>query len=116
MSDGAQMYAPDYLRSLKNETLTDIATMIEQQIKTHNQTVYELDKAVSDRVAVELERDNLKHRIKKAKELPKIHYDSTTPMEPYFTGMYNGIECVLACIEGREPHYKDVEKIPERNL
>lgn len=49
-------------------------------------------------------------RFEKTKELIKIHYDSTTPMDEYFTGMYNGIECVLACIEDREPVFKTCER------
>ena len=48
--------------------------------------------------------------ITKLRELPKIHYDSTTPMDEYYTGMYNGIECVLSLIDEREPKYLSVER------
>ena len=49
--------------------------------------------------------------IEKLEELKQIHYDSTTPMDSYFTGMYNGIECALATLLNREPQYKSVEQL-----
>lgn len=49
--------------------------------------------------------------IEQLEEIKKIHYDSTTPMDSYFTGMYNGIECAIATLENREPKYKSVEQL-----
>ncbi len=40
----------------------------------------------------------------------KAHHDSTKPMDDYFTGMYNGLECALCLIEHREPFYKDCKR------
>lgn len=56
--------------------------------------------------------DELKlfNKLKKLRELSKIQYDSTTPMDEYHTGMYNGLECVLAILDEREPNYKEVEQ------
>jgi hypothetical protein len=48
--------------------------------------------------------------VAKIKEMQTVHYDSTTPMDEYHGGFYNGIEYVLCMIEQREPNYKDVEK------
>jgi len=46
----------------------------------------------------------------KIREIQKIHYDSTTPMDSYHTGMWNGMECILCLLEGRDPKYKSVER------
>lgn len=54
-------------------------------------------------------------RVAKFKELLKMHYDSTTPMDAYNTGMYNGMECVLCLLEEREPNYKTVEQPKDNN-
>lgn len=48
--------------------------------------------------------------IDKLKEMRDQHYKSTTPMDEYHTGMYNGIEYALCCLENREPNYKECEK------
>lgn len=58
----------------------------------------------------------IQKRLKKLRELPKIQYDSTTPMDEYHTGMYNGLECALAIIDDREPKYLDVEKKRPRRV
>lgn len=49
-------------------------------------------------------------RFEMTRELKKIHHDSTTPMDEYHTGLYNGIEAVLCILGHREPAYKNVEK------
>lgn len=49
--------------------------------------------------------------IDKIKELQQIQYDSTTPMDSYHTGMWNGMELVLCLLEKREPKYKAVEQL-----
>lgn len=41
--------------------------------------------------------------------LMKIHRDSTEPMGEYHRGMYNGMECLRACLIGKEPEYVDPE-------
>lgn len=48
--------------------------------------------------------------IAQIKELQKIHLDSTSPMDAYFTGFYNGMEAILSVISGEEPVYKNVER------
>jgi hypothetical protein len=48
-------------------------------------------------------------RIQDLKELPQLQYDSTTPMDDYHTGLFNGLEMAVAIIEDREPKYKSVE-------
>jgi hypothetical protein len=51
----------------------------------------------------------LNRKIKELKDMQKAHYDSTYPMDDYFTGMYNGMEFIISCISGEEPNYKTVE-------
>lgn len=48
-------------------------------------------------------------RIVKLKELQKINYEATTPMDSYFTGFYNGIEYALSILNDNNPIYKSVE-------
>ena len=48
--------------------------------------------------------------IEKVKEMQKVHYDSTTPMDDYHAGFYNGIEYALCILENKEPDYFSVEK------
>lgn len=31
--------------------------------------------------------------------------------DPYMMGMYNGMECALACLEQREPEYKSAPEV-----
>ena len=45
------------------------------------------------------------------KTVQKHHYDSTTPMDAYFTGMWNGMEVLIATIENREGNFKSVEQL-----
>lgn len=52
---------------------------------------------------------DIQSKINKCGELLKIQYDSTTPMDDYQTGMYNGMEMILSILGNREPNYKDVE-------
>ena len=47
----------------------------------------------------------------KLKELQKIHYDATTPMDSYFTGIWNGMEMIISLMEERDPKYKSVEQL-----
>ena len=54
--------------------------------------------------------DWARSRLDKVRELPAIQYQSTTSMDEYNTGMYNGLECAIACFDEREANYKDVEK------
>lgn len=61
----------------------------------------------------DIETVKLLRRIEKLRELPQIQYDSTTPMDEYFTGMYNGLECAVALLEEREPKYLSVETKPK---
>lgn len=49
--------------------------------------------------------------IEQLEEIKKIHYDSTTPMDSYHTGMFNGIECAISVLLNREPQYKSVEQL-----
>lgn len=89
---------------------------------------YEIFKAVCDNYEIikdiieNLETENkklhaelatLKDRVQRSLDLRQIHHASTTPMNAYHAGMYNGMECVAACIESREPAYKDVEHKPD---
>ena len=53
----------------------------------------------------------LSGHVKKMKEIQKAHYDSTTPMDSYFTGMWNGMEVLIAGIEQREGNFKAVEQL-----
>ena len=48
--------------------------------------------------------------IDKIKQMQKAHYDSTTPMDEYHTGFYNGIEYSLCILENKEPDYFSCEK------
>jgi hypothetical protein len=50
-------------------------------------------------------------RIEQVKQMLEVHYSSTTPMDSYHTGMYNGIEYALTILENRESKYKDVEVV-----
>lgn len=45
------------------------------------------------------------------KKTQKAHYNSTTPMDSYFTGMYNGMEVLIAGLENREGVFKTVEQL-----
>lgn len=54
--------------------------------------------------------ERLVNRIDKLRELPKIQHESTTPMDDYHTGMYNGLICALSILDERELEYMDVEK------
>lgn len=56
----------------------------------------------------------IKERVAKVEELPKVHLDSTAPMDTYHTGMYNGLECAVACLTGREANYRRVENAPAK--
>lgn len=47
----------------------------------------------------------------KMKRIQKHHYESTTPMDDYFTGMWNGMEVLIASIENREGNFKSVEQL-----
>lgn len=51
-----------------------------------------------------------KQLIESIKELQIIHLASTSPMDDYFTGFYNGMEALLSVISGDEPVYKNVER------
>lgn len=55
------------------------------------------------------QHDHVAVDVDKIKEMQAVHYKSTTPMDDYDGGFYNGIEYVLCMIEKREPNYKDVE-------
>lgn len=46
------------------------------------------------------------------KRLRGVHYDATKPMDPYFTGMYNGIELARTVVGGiyTKIEFKDVER------
>jgi ABC-type polysaccharide/polyol phosphate transport system ATPase subunit len=52
-----------------------------------------------------------KRKIETIKEMLKLHYATTTPMDSYQTGMYNGIEFALTILEERESKFKDVESV-----
>ena len=45
------------------------------------------------------------------KKTQKAHYNSTTPMDSYFTGMYNGMEVLIACLENRPGNFKSIEQL-----
>ena len=45
------------------------------------------------------------------KTIQKHHYNSTTPMDAYFTGMWNGMEVLIASLEHREGNFKSVEQL-----
>ena len=49
--------------------------------------------------------------VSEIRKIQKAHYDSTTPMDSYFTGMWNGMELVVSTISGQEPRFKDVEVV-----
>lgn len=49
--------------------------------------------------------------VSEIRKIQKAHYDSTTPMDSYFTGMWNGMELVVSTISGQEPCFKDVEVV-----
>jgi hypothetical protein len=58
----------------------------------------------------------LEKKLEKLKEMQRVHYDSTTPMDDYFTGMYNGMEYAIAMLEDREANYKTVESTGQRSF
>lgn len=43
--------------------------------------------------------------IKQIQELIKINTDSTGNCDTYFTGMTNGMICILSCLTEKEPDY-----------
>ena len=43
--------------------------------------------------------------LEKLNEMKDLHESSTSPMDAYFRGMYNGMETMLCFIEGREPDF-----------
>lgn len=49
--------------------------------------------------------------IEQIKKIQNEHYNSTTPMDSYFTGMYNGMEVLIACLENRPGNFKSVEQL-----
>jgi hypothetical protein len=49
--------------------------------------------------------------IAKMKRIQKAHYESTKPMDSYFTGMYNGMEVLIASLENREGQFMTVEQL-----
>jgi hypothetical protein len=53
-----------------------------------------------------VEKEIVKHFTDHMKEIQKIHFETTDPMDAYFTGMYNGMEVLIASIEGREGEFK----------
>lgn len=54
---------------------------------------------------------------KNLQELQKIHYDSTTPMDDYHTGMYNGIEVCIRIISGNTGNeLKSVERLKDEKM
>jgi hypothetical protein len=55
-------------------------------------------------------------KVDKLKEMQIQHHKSTTPMDEYFTGFYNGIEYSLCVIESRDPIYKECEKPTHRQM
>lgn len=52
----------------------------------------------------------LPEAIAKLYKMQQVHYDSTTPMDAYFTGLYNGIEYAIYCLTGQPPEFKKPEK------
>lgn len=44
------------------------------------------------------------------KDLQRQHKLSTEPMDDYFRGMYNGMECMLCILEHREPIFAPKDK------
>lgn len=55
-------------------------------------------------------------KINELKNILKIHYDATTPMDAYHTGMFNGIELAISVLEDKEPQYKDIEEINPKKI
>lgn len=45
------------------------------------------------------------------KEIQKHHFESTDPMDAYFTGMYNGMEVLIASLEGRDGNFKTAKQL-----
>lgn len=56
-------------------------------------------------------RSGLSGHVERMKEIQNEHYLSTTPMDAYFTGMWNGMEVLIATIENREGNFKSVEQL-----
>lgn len=51
-----------------------------------------------------------KRKLETIKNMQEHHYKTTTPMDSYFQGLYNGLEIAIAILEDRVPLYKNVEK------
>jgi hypothetical protein len=43
--------------------------------------------------------------VTKMKDVQKIHFESTDMKDPYFKGMYNGMEVLISVISQQEPKY-----------
>jgi hypothetical protein len=43
--------------------------------------------------------------VTKMKDVQKIHFESTDMKDPYFKGMYNGMEVLISVISHQEPKY-----------
>ena len=46
--------------------------------------------------------------IEELKEIQKIHYEATAPMDSYMSGLYNGLELAIAVLTDTEPMFKEV--------
>ena len=57
-----------------------------------------------------------KKHIRVLKRMIKVHYNSTKPMDDYYTGMYNGMVFALTLLDNKEPKYKRIYDKTRRKL
>lgn len=61
-----------------------------------------------------MEREKL---IEGMRDLMKVQgYDGNWNYDPYMHGMYNGMELMLAMVEGREPVYRDAPEVWQADI
>ena len=65
-----------------------------------------------DIMSIADEKDELKNRINEAKEIKEIQaQNGNYNFDNYNLGLFNGMECIIAILENREPKYIDGHKI-----
>ena len=94
--------------------------MTKKELKEYNDLISEYNKLYKENQELKKQLEEWNHHLKCSKEMLDIQgHNGNYNYDSYMLGVYNGMECIIALLEVREPKFingKEVKFLSEKDI